>query len=93
MTREKIIKDLKAAHVRSYYEIVGIVYHANGCCPDKPIIITANETNVSEYHPDGVNYSCQCACDCWCTNGHGTPSEALAEYEDMTKRKKISVIL
>lgn len=56
--------------------------NGNGCCEGWPIVITTN------LRPDGsTNYSAQCACDGWCTNGHNTPQETVDEYWRMTQRK------
>lgn len=66
---------------RPYYTI-GLVRDHNGCCSNRPILITGNKVD------DHINYSCQCACGMWCTNGHRSASEALKEYEEMTMKYK-----
>lgn len=60
------------------YTPVGIVFVKNGCCSDKPILITKNM-----FHGK-ANYSCQCACGTWCTTGHPTPTGALKDYQTMS---------
>lgn len=67
--------------VSDHFAIIGIVNDSNGCCKDRPILITGNK-----YH-ERINYSCQCACGMWCTSGHTSASAALLEYENMTIRK------
>ena len=91
MTKEKLLQSFESACVKSEYEVIGIVFHKNGCCCDEPILITTNPIPVSDNRPDGLNYSCQCACGRWVTSGNSTPSEALAEYEDMTRRKESKI--
>lgn len=72
--------------VADYYTILGAIYAHNGCCENKPYLLTGNRCETSGQRPEGINYSCQCACGMWCTNGHGTPEEAIAEYENMSRR-------
>jgi hypothetical protein len=61
----------------------------NGCCDKDFFILTANR---DEHRPDGLNYSCQCGCGMWCTNGHDTEQAAVNEYRKMcearNKRRK-----
>ena len=71
--------------VPEHFAVVGVINTRNGCCKDKPYLLTVNKTEVSKEWPVGLNYSCQCACGLWCTNGHGTPEAAIAEYERMSK--------
>jgi len=72
---------LKDAQVKNNYIVTGIVYMKNGCCKDKPVLVTAN------YLDDGrVNYSCQCNCGFWCTTGHPTPIGALRDYQTMSNK-------
>lgn len=74
---------LNNASVADHFLVTGIVYMKNGCCEDKPVLVTANK------HPDiGINYSCQCACGAWCTTGHPTPVGALRDYQTMSNRNK-----
>ena len=61
------------------YHAEKIIYMKNGCCADLPVILTTNKRD------DGsLNYSCQCACNGWCTTGCDTEAEALCHYERMT---------
>lgn len=60
------------------YAVIGLVYMKNGCCEDKPVVITQART------PGGA-ISCQCACGGWCTNGHRTATAAVLEYNHMSK--------
>lgn len=67
-------------HIKSGFQVIGIAAVPNGCCPDRPVLITANRIGrESEY----INYSCQCSCDGWCTTGCASVSEALREWEKM----------
>ena len=61
------------------YHALGVIYAANGCCPDKPVVLTVNQTYNGLF-----NFSCQCACGGWCTSGKPTPHGAIAEYGRMT---------
>ena len=70
-------------NVSSSYNVIGIIHMKNGCCKDQSVLLTAN--NCSHWK-NGINYSCQCACGGWCTNGHSSASEALKEYEKMSLR-------
>ena len=63
------------------YIMVGSVRIKNGCCKNKPVMITVNPLRAGR-----LNYSCQCACGGWCTSGHSTASKALEEYEEMSNR-------
>ena len=82
--RPKTLEDLKQIYgdriwIPEVYHVEKILFMKNGCCEDLPVILTTNKRT------DGtINYSCQCACNCWCTNGHDTPAEAVCEYERMT---------
>lgn len=78
---DKILKLEIPVNITPPYHITGVVNDFNGCCKNKPILITVNK-----WH-DRLNYSCQCACGMWCTNGHTSASEALKEYEGMTQRR------
>lgn len=78
---DKVLRLEIPISVSQQYSVVGVVNDFNGCCQDRPILITGNKVH------DHINYSCQCACGMWCTNGHITASEALQEYEEMTRRK------
>lgn len=71
-------------NVNSGYTVIGIVHMKNGCCKDKPVLLT---TNICNHWKGGINYSCQCFCGGWCTNGHANASGALQEYEIMTARE------
>lgn len=67
------------AFVQKPFQPIGAVYITNGCCRNRPVLITANKrTNGT------LNYSCQCACGGWVTTGCDTASEALQHYERMT---------
>lgn len=79
---EKILKIDIPINLHKPHVAIGVAYVPNGCCENNPVIITANRT-----HDNRINYSCQCACDMWCTNGHPTAGAALKEYEQMTQRK------
>lgn len=79
---EKTLKIEIPVNISSPYRVMGIVNDNNGCCEDRPILITGNKIH------NHINYSCQCACGMWCTSGHRTASEALREYEVMTKKYK-----
>lgn len=78
---DKVLKLEIPISVSKHYSVLGVVNDFNGCCEDRPILITGNR------YQNRINYSCQCACGMWCTNGHTTASAALKEYENMTKRK------
>ena len=77
------VKEAKI-YMDPHYEIWGVVSPnkmLNGCCSDKPMVITTNS------RVDGTtNYSCQCSCGGWCTNGHTTPGGALNEYLVMSRK-------
>lgn len=60
------------------YSVMGLVYMKNGCCSDKPVLITKNNIR------GGTNYSCQCACGIWCTTGHPTVAGAVKDYQTMS---------
>ena len=77
---EKTLKIEIPINISSVFSVIGIVNDLNGCCTDRPILITGNKID------NRINYSCQCACGMWCTSGHMTASEALKEYEEMTNR-------
>lgn len=65
--------------VRNPYRVKKILFIPNGCHPNLPVFLTTNRK------PDGsINYSCQCACDRWCTTGCTTEEEAIEKYENMT---------
>ena len=72
--------------VADYYAVMGVIYAHNGCCENKPYLLTGNKCEVSKDRPEGINYSCQCVCGCWNSFGRGTPEEAIAEYERMSRR-------
>ena len=55
----------------------------NQCCEKPFFILTANKKRDG-----GINYSCQCGCDGWCTNGHSEPQDAVNEYINMCKKSK-----
>lgn len=72
---------LKDAEVKDSLVVTGIVYMRNGCCEDKPVLVTANLMG------DGrINYSCQCKCGMWCTTGHPTSVGALRDYQTMSNK-------
>ena len=69
--------------VPDHLKVIGIMTTKNGCCENRPYLLTSNKASC---WPGGINYSCQCSCGMWCTNGHGTPGGAIDEYEEMTRR-------
>lgn len=70
---------LKDAVVKDSLVVTGIVYMDNGCCHDKPVLVTANRMENGK-----LNFSCQCACGMWCTTGHPTSVGALRDYQTMS---------
>ena len=77
-------------HLNKIFRVVAFYpISNNGCCDKKFFILTANE---ADNWKSGINYSCQCACGGWCTNGHETEQEAVEEYRkmcnDYQKRRK-----
>jgi hypothetical protein len=68
----------QSENVSPVYSVAGIIYMENGCCKDKPVLITENRFN------DGINFSCQCACVRWCTTGHPTVAGAVKDYQTMS---------
>lgn len=62
------------------YKPIGIVYMKNGCCKDRPVVLTRSICGA---------YSAQCACDGWCTGGHMTATAAIKEYEHMSAGRGI----
>ena len=79
----KINVDFDAQYVPTGFSVIGVIHGYNGCCEDRPYIVTANKCDG---WPGGINYACQCSCGLWCTSGHGTIGEAVSEYEEMTER-------
>ena len=72
----------KELNVSKCFTIIGGINMDNGCCKDEPVIITGLINSV-----DGkAYYSCQCACGGWCTGGHNNISDAVREYELMSKK-------
>lgn len=70
------------------FEVIGIVNTSeNGCCADLPVLLTSNPAEDFDGTPF-TNYSCQCACDGWCTTGHTTPEEAIRDYQRMTRKER-----
>jgi len=69
------------ADIPNLYTPMAVVYVKNGCCDNQPVILTWNRRSDKR-----INYSCQCACGGWCTNGHSTIDKAINEYLDMTKK-------
>ena len=68
-------------HVLPPYHIERILYMQNECCRDLPVLLTYNRL------PNGKkNYSCQCACNGWCTTGTDDPHEAISFYREMNAR-------
>lgn len=65
-------------NVSPAYTVVGLAYMKNGCCKDKPVLITKNSIR------GGENYSCQCSCGIWCTTGHPTIAGAVKDYQTMS---------
>ena len=71
---------------KRYKAVAFYPIHNNGCCDKNFFILTENKVQ----NPDGstrINYSCQCACGMWCTNGHKNAQEAIDEYRAMCDRK------
>lgn len=66
--------------VRSKYQVRRVIWMKNGCCRDLPVLLTANWIKEDSRW----NYSCQCACDGWCTTGCKTPEEAIDHYRRMS---------
>lgn len=67
------------ALVQKPFEPIGAVYIKNGCCKNRPVLITANRTTSGR-----LNFSCQCACGLWCTSGARSASGALQQWERMS---------
>lgn len=84
---EEMLEIKMPVTVSKCYAVIGIVSTKNGCCADRPVLITVNRCEVSPERPAGINYSCQCACGGWCTNGHADAAGALAEYEAMSAKE------
>ena len=61
------------------YAILGAIYGHNACCKDKPFLLCANR----RYYDGSLNYSCECYCGTYCTNGHDNLIDAIAEYESL----------
>lgn len=69
-----------AIEISKYLRPLEIVQGVNGCCKDRPIILTTNKL------PNGAtNYSCQCACGGWCTSGYISRQGVIKEYKEMTE--------
>ncbi len=81
MTAERLFDEYAdRVHIPRGLRLEKVIPDRNGCCPDLPYLLTSNLTL------DGsINYSCQCACGGWCTNGHITPVGAIAEYKRMSR--------
>ena len=62
------------------YLPIGLVYMKNGCCEDRPVVITRSAAGA---------ISAQCACGGWCTNGHRTATAAILEYRHMSAGRGI----
>lgn len=61
------------------YAVIGAIYGHNACCKDKPFLLCVNRRSY-----DGrLNYSCECYCGTYCTNGHDNLIDAIAEYESL----------
>ena len=72
--------------IDKYHKPIGLIYphgFENGCCPDRPFIVTVNANGI---------YSCQCACDMWCTNGHDNMIDAIKEYKGMCENRSRQMI-
>lgn len=86
---KEIVAELQAKNgtrirVGRHYKLKEIVFMYNGCCPDLPVFLTTNK------RPDGkTNYSCQCACNGWCTTGCTTAEDAIDRYWKMNVSKSI----
>lgn len=77
--KEKVINE--TFKHQPFQKPIGVIYahgFKNGCCQDKPFILMTTYGNV---------YSCECACNCWCTSGHDNPADAIMEYEMMCRGK------
>ena len=82
---KKIVCDNEEICIADQYVPVRLYREANGCCKDRPFVLTTNSCPVSPQRPSGVNYSCQCACGTWCTTGFAEEDDAVADYRRMTK--------
>ena len=58
------------------YKVIGLVFMKNGCCEDRPVVVTVSSEGY---------YSTQCACNGWCSNGHEIATAAVLEYEHMSR--------
>ena len=73
-------------------KVESVIYnHWNGCCKDKPILITSHLVPTWDGErwrsgPFKLRFNATCACGKWCTSGQLTPEEALDQYDRMTDR-------
>lgn len=86
---KEIITELQAKNgtkirIGRHYKLREIVFMPNGCCPDLPVFLTTNNTREGK-----TNYSCQCACNGWCTTGCTTAEDAIDRYWKMVVSKSI----
>lgn len=74
-------------HIAAPYKVEAFYpINNNACCEKTFFMLTTN------LRADGsTNYSCQCGCGMWCTNGHNTAQEAIDEYRTMCARYKKEV--
>ena len=89
-TIEERLEELKRKHgdrihVKKPYKVTKVISMKNGCCEDLPVFLTANYIK----NENRWNYSCQCACDGWCTTGCNTPEEAIDHYRRMSKGENL----
>lgn len=79
----------KKVHLNIHHAIpAGFVITKNGCCEGKPVIVYVNKCEVSKERPEGLNYSCECSCGGWNTDGHATIHEALENWAAITNLKR-----
>lgn len=71
------------AEVLNHFAVEGYLKMKNGCCKDKPVLLTRT---LGTKQPV---YSCQCACGGWCTTGMFSISEAVNHYERMSNGENL----
>ena len=57
--------------------IVGVIHMENGCCNDKPVVVTRVNRSAPPL------YACECACGGWCTGCCEHIDEAVNIYRRM----------
>ena len=58
-------------------EVIGFIKMKNGCCPDKPVLVTKVKG------ADPPLYGCECACGMWCTTALRHVDHAINHYRRM----------